>query len=47
VVVWTYEDTLNFDNDNPGKNYAANWCLRAKIQGYIYLVDFAGFGVPV
>lgn len=47
VVVWTYDDTLKFDNDNPGKNYAANWCHEARNQGYIYLVDFAGFGTPV
>ena len=46
VVVWTYEDTQKFDNDNPGKNYAANWCPEARNQGYVYLVDFAGFGVP-
>ena len=46
VVVWTYDDTLKFDKDNPGKNYAANWCQEAKNQGYIYLVDFAGHGIP-
>ncbi|HRO06997.1 MAG TPA: UvrD-helicase domain-containing protein [Ferruginibacter sp.] len=46
VVVWTYDDTLKFDNDNPGQNYAAHWCKEARDQGYIYLVDFAGFGVP-
>lgn len=46
VVVWTYEDTLKFDSENPGKNYSSNWCDGAKNQGYIYLVDFAGFGVP-
>ena len=46
VVVWSYEDTVEFDLKNPGKNYASNWCQDARNQGYIYLVDFAGFGVP-
>jgi len=47
VVVWSYEDSINFDNENPGNNYSLNWCEDAKRQGYIYLVDFAGFGVPI
>jgi ATP-dependent DNA helicase RecQ len=47
VVVWTYEDTLKFDLENPDRNYAANWCQDAIDKGYIYLVDFAGFGTPV
>ena len=47
VVVWTYDKTLQFDLENPGVNYAANWCEAARKQGYIYLVDFAGFGIPV
>lgn len=46
VVVWSFEDTVNFDNENPGKNYSSNWCDGARSQGYIYLVDFAGFGIP-
>ena len=46
VVVWSYEDTVEFDKKNPNKNYSANWCQAARNQGYIYLVDFAGFGVP-
>lgn len=27
-------------------DYHISWCEGAKKQGYIYLVDFAGFGVP-
>jgi ATP-dependent DNA helicase RecQ len=46
VVIWSYEDTVKFDRENPGRNYAAGWCEQAKVQGYIYLVDFAGFGIP-
>lgn len=47
VVVWTFNDTLKFDNENPGKEFALNWCKEARNQGYFYLVDFAGFGIPV
>ena len=46
VVVWSFEDTVKFDEENPGKNYSSKWCEEAKNQGYIYLVDFAGFGIP-
>lgn len=45
VVVWSYEDTCKFDLEN-NTNFAGQWCQEARKQGYIYLVDFAGFGVP-
>jgi ATP-dependent DNA helicase RecQ len=45
VVVWSYEDTCKFDLEND-TNFANDWCEGARNQGYIYLVDFAGFGVP-
>lgn len=45
VVVWTYDDTCKYDITH-GTNYAKDWCQEAKNQGYIYLVDFAGFGSP-
>jgi ATP-dependent DNA helicase RecQ len=45
VVVWTYEDTCKFDTEND-TNFAGDWCQEARNQGYIYLVDFAGFGIP-
>ncbi|MCF2518523.1 DEAD/DEAH box helicase [Dyadobacter sp. CY351] len=45
VVVWSYEDTCRFDLENE-TNFARDWCTEARDQGYIYLVDFAGFGVP-
>ncbi|PIQ28444.1 MAG: hypothetical protein COW63_14705 [Bacteroidetes bacterium CG18_big_fil_WC_8_21_14_2_50_41_14] len=67
VVVWSYEDTLKFDQTKPkdfdnwtdwrkaGKpdangfysDFHISWSPAAQEQGYIYLVDFAGFGVPV
>lgn len=43
VVVWSYEDTCKFDNEH-GTNFANDWCEEAKNIGYIYLVDFAGYG---
>ncbi|MDX2278439.1 MAG: UvrD-helicase domain-containing protein [Saprospiraceae bacterium] len=39
VIVWSFEET----NDN----FKHFWCQEAKDLGYIYLVDFAGFGVPI
>ena len=45
VVVWSFEDTLKFDSEN-GTSYAKDWSPEAREQGYIYLVDFAGFGTP-
>jgi RecQ family ATP-dependent DNA helicase len=45
VVVWTFEDTCRFDNEN-NSNYAKDWCQEARQQGFIYLVDFAGYGLP-
>ncbi len=45
VVVWSYEDTCKFDSEND-TNFARDWCQEARNQGYIYLVDFAGFGIP-
>jgi RecQ family ATP-dependent DNA helicase len=45
VVVWTYEDTCKFDLEH-NTRFANDWCPEARNLGYIYLVDFAGFGVP-
>jgi RecQ family ATP-dependent DNA helicase len=46
IVVWSYEDTLKYDQKN-GTDFARYWCQGAKDQNFIYLVDFAGFGLPV
>lgn len=47
IFVWTYEDTLAYDqahsNDPHPTQFAALWCDEAKNQGYIYVVDFAGY----
>jgi ATP-dependent DNA helicase RecQ len=43
VYVNTYEDTLLSDEIN-GTSYSDNWTQTAKERGYIYLIDFSGFG---
>lgn len=45
VVVWTYDDTCKYDAEN-NTAFARDWCQDAINKGYIYLVDFAGFGTP-
>ena len=49
VYYWTYEDTVAADvraeRDNGfNPNYASGWGEEAKKQGYIFIVDVAGFG---
>jgi ATP-dependent DNA helicase RecQ len=43
VYVSTYEETLWSDEKN-NTNYATNWTEAAKNRGYIYLIDFSGYG---
>lgn len=45
IVQFSYDETLKSDEKN-GTTFAKDWCQEARNQGYIYLVDFAGFGVP-
>jgi RecQ family ATP-dependent DNA helicase len=45
VVVWTYQDSLKYDEEH-GTDYASKWCKEAIEEGFVYLVDFAGFGQP-
>ncbi|WP_067146256.1 ATP-dependent helicase [Pseudotamlana agarivorans] len=40
---YTYVETLKYDEKH-STNYASRWCESSKSRGYIYLVDFAGFG---
>jgi superfamily I DNA/RNA helicase len=45
VYVSTYDETLQSDlRRNDGNNYAEKWTQAAKERGYIYLIDFSGFG---
>jgi ATP-dependent DNA helicase RecQ len=43
VYVNTYEETQKSDEVN-GTDYGSNWTQSAKERGYIYLIDFSGFG---
>lgn len=45
ISVWTYEDTLRSDAAN-NTNFACLWSADAIKQGYIYVVQIAGFGTP-
>ena len=45
IFVWTYEDTLASDEAN-NTDFASKWSEKAKKQGYINIVQIAGFGVP-
>ena len=47
ILVWTYEDTLTYDQthaDDPHPpHFAEMWTEEARSQGYVYVVDFAGY----
>jgi len=43
VFVWEYADSQNSDVRNNTK-YSQNWCEQARQQGFIYVVNIAGFG---
>jgi superfamily I DNA/RNA helicase len=43
VYVNTIEETLAYDEKNQ-KKYADKWTQEAKERGYIYLIDFSGYG---
>ena len=49
VFYWTYEDTLAADKraeNETGRNpdFASGWCDEAKKQGFIFIVNIAGYG---
>ncbi len=46
ITVWTLEDSLNYDKKH-GKNYTNSWCEEAREQKFTYIVQIAGFGVPI
>lgn len=43
VFVWSLQETMDGDSKN-GTSYASNWCLEAQKQGFITVVQIAGFG---
>ena len=51
VYVHTYEETVRSDENRLLENrhaqqYAPNWTQTAIDRGFIYLIDFSGFGMP-
>ena len=46
VFVWTYEDTIYSDTAN-NSDFANKWSVEAKQNGYIYVVQIAGFGTKI
>lgn len=52
VFYWTYEDTVAADRriekeSGYSPDYASKWSDKAKKQGYIFIVDIAGYGQEV
>ena len=45
IYKWSYEETVNFDTRN-NTTYSQRWTEDAINRGYIYLVEFSGFGIP-
>jgi hypothetical protein len=43
IYKWTLEDTRNFDLKN-STNFETSWTDIAKQRGYIYLIEFSGYG---
>jgi ATP-dependent DNA helicase RecQ len=41
IYVHTYEETVNSET---GSQYASKWSAESKKRGYIYLIDFSGYG---
>lgn len=45
VERYTYNETLEYDKKHDA-TFSTNWSEEAKERGYIYLVDFSGYGKP-
>lgn len=43
VFVWRLQDSLDYDTKN-NTNFTERWCPEARKQGYVVLVQIAGFG---
>jgi ATP-dependent DNA helicase RecQ len=43
IYRYTYQDTIEYDDRN-SKDFKRNWCEMAREKGYIYLVEFSGYG---
>lgn len=43
IQVYTLEDSLKYDEEHH-KKYTEKWNLQSKQRGYIYVIDFSGYG---
>ena len=43
IYRYTYQDTIEYDGRH-GTTYANNWCQSAIDKGYVYLIEFSGYG---
>lgn len=46
IYKWTLEDTQKFDLKN-STNFETSWTDTAKQRGYIYLIEFSGYGTAI
>jgi RecQ family ATP-dependent DNA helicase len=46
IYKWTLSDTQNYDSKNNTK-FEESWSEEAKRRGYIYLIEFSGFGTAI
>jgi ATP-dependent DNA helicase RecQ len=44
IYKWTLADTKKYDIKNC-TNFEVRWSTAAKQRGYIYLIEFSGYGV--
>lgn len=44
IFAWEYQDSVRYDSEHQ-TNYSTRWIQRAKDQGFVYIVQIAGFGV--
>lgn len=44
ISVHTYQETLDSDEKHENQNFAEKWNATAKQRGFIYIIDFSGYG---
>ena len=44
ISVHTYQETLVSDENNENQNFAERWNTTARQRGFIYIIDFSGYG---
>ena len=47
ICIWSYEDSKKYDEAHGTDFTSRYWCPHAIQQGYIYIVQISGFGLPV